>query len=64
MPKYQVTMTCTVMDPEERQRRLARVYRLLLDHVVGQKQTADVSEAGKPDTSAVADAPARRPQAR
>jgi len=63
MPKYDVTMACTVTDPAERQRRLARVYRLLLEHLVQRRQTADVPEAGKPDTSAVADASAVRPKA-
>ena len=61
MPKYDVTMACTVTDPAERQRRLARVYRLLLD-LAARKQTADAPEAGRPDTSAVADAPAVRPE--
>ena len=61
MPKYDVTMACAVTDPAERRRRLARVYRLLID-LAQRKQTADVPEAGKPDTSAVADAPAVRPE--
>jgi len=61
VPKHDTTMVCTVTDPAERRRRLALVYRLLLD-LAGHKQTADVPEAGRPDTSAAADAPAVKPE--
>jgi hypothetical protein len=60
LPKYQVTMTCTVSDPAERQRRLAHVCELPLDQLVGPQQTADVTAPDRLDTSAVGNAPARR----
>jgi len=63
LPKYQITMTCTVSDPAERQRRLARVYQLLLGELMGSQQTAGVIAPGRIDTPAVADAPAHRPEA-
>jgi len=62
VPKHNTTMVCTVTDPAERRRRLALVYRLLLD-LAGHKQTGDVPEAGRPDTLAAADAPAVKPEA-
>ena len=57
MAKRVVTMPCIEIDPEERKRRLSRVYTILLD-LAHRSESAEQAGADEPILVAAGDVPA------